>query len=238
MFLKQLKLTDLDKNKKYDFIVPFGSTEQHGPFIPFGTDTYVTDAMLVRMNQDFPKLLILPTLEYSCSGEHEGFIGTVWLSESTFQLLMFDVCHSLKDYARSISFITGHGGNLRSIDSFVEKNKKQFSEIQLHHLNFNDDVVNDKIVDLIGGPCDEHAGNSEISLLLSIHPELTIIPSTEDEKTPVENPWEKYRLIEKSVDGIADANPNWFVKKEFGEKVFEWLYEEIRKQLKEILKEI
>ena len=124
MFLKQLKLTDLDQNKKYDFVVPIGSTEQHGPFIPFGTDTYTTDAVLTRMNQDFPDLIILPTLEYSCSGEHEGFIGTVWLSEHTFELLMFDVCNSLKDYAQSISFITGHGGNLRSIDSFVAKNKK------------------------------------------------------------------------------------------------------------------
>lgn len=235
MFLKSLKLTQLEKNKKYDFVVPFGSTEQHGPFIPFGTDTYVTDAMIARMNQEFPELLILPTLEYSCSGEHEGFVGTVWLLESTFHLLMHDVCNSLKDYARSISFITGHGGNLRSIDLFVEKNKKQFNT-QLYHLNFNDDVVNDKIVDLIGGPCDEHAGNSEISLLLSIHPELTIIPSEEYVKTPLENPWEKFRLIEKSVDGIADANPNWFVNKEFGGKVFEWLYEEIKKQIVEILK--
>lgn len=236
MFLKQLKLTDLDKNKKYDFIVPFGSTEQHGPFIPFGTDTYVTDAMLARTNQDFPELIILPTLEYSCSGEHEGFVGTVWLSESTFHLLMIDVCNSLKNYARSISFITGHGGNLRPIDSFVTNSINKFDDVKLSHLSFNDDTVNDKIVDLIGGPCDEHAGNSEISLMLAVHPDLTITPSTEYKKIPVKNPWEKGRLIEKSIDGIADANPEWHVNKEFGEKVFEWLYEEIKKQLMEILR--
>ena len=236
MFLKQLKLIDLDKDKKYDFIVPVGSTEQHGPYLPFGTDTYVTDAMLARMNAEFPGLLILPTLEYSCSGEHEGFVGTVWLQESTFHSVLFDVCISLKAYARSILFITGHGGNLRPIDSFVEKNQTEFDEVQLHHLDFNDDAVNNKIVDLIAGPSDEHAGNSEISLLLSIYPELTIIPLPEDKKTPVENPWEHNRLIEKSIDGIADANPNWFVNKEFGEKVFAWLYEEIQKQVKELLK--
>ena len=236
MFLKQLKLTDLDQNKKYDFVVPIGSTEQHGPFIPFGTDTYTTDAVLTRMNQDFPDLIILPTLEYSCSGEHEGFIGTVWLSEHTFELLMFDVCNSLKDYAQSISFITGHGGNLRSIDSFVAKNKNTFTNVKVTHLSFGDDSVDTKIVDLIGGPCDGHAGNSEISLMLAIHPDLTTIPPTEYRKTPVEDGFATGRLIEKSIDGISDPNPEWYVSKEFGGKVFEWLYEEIQQQIRELLK--
>ncbi len=236
MFLKQLKLTDLDKNKKYNFIVPFGSTEQHGPFIPFGTDTYTTDAILARMNQDFPDLIILPTLEYSCSGEHEGFIGTVWLSESTLDLLMFDVCNSLKDYAHSISFITGHGGNLRSIDSFVTKNGNTFNNVKLTHLSFGDDSVDDKIVDLIGGPCDGHAGNSEISLMLAIHPNLATIPPKEYNKIPTKDGFATGRLIEKSIDGIADPNPEWYVNKEFGEKIFEWLYEEIKKQISNITK--
>ena len=73
MFLKEIKLTNLDPNKKYTILVPIGSTEQHGPYIPFGSDTYMTDAIVEEINRQFPEILILPTLEISCSKEHEGF---------------------------------------------------------------------------------------------------------------------------------------------------------------------
>jgi creatinine amidohydrolase/Fe(II)-dependent formamide hydrolase-like protein len=37
MLLKNIKWTDFDANKRYDFVVVLGSTEQHGPFLPFGS---------------------------------------------------------------------------------------------------------------------------------------------------------------------------------------------------------
>ena len=39
MKLKELNITDFQEDQKYDFIFPIGATEQHGPFISFGTDT-------------------------------------------------------------------------------------------------------------------------------------------------------------------------------------------------------
>src|SRR5437763_1122034 len=122
MFLKQLKLSDLYPNKKYDFIVPIGSTEQHGPFLPFGTDTYSTDEFLKKINQSFPELIILPTLEYSCSREHEGCMGTIWLKEETLLSILDDVSNSVATYASNIMILSGHGGNLATIQNFVKEN--------------------------------------------------------------------------------------------------------------------
>lgn len=65
MKLKELKATYFQKDKKYDFLFPIGSTEQHGLFIPFGTDTYITDYLVKQVSKEFPKMIILPTLEVS-----------------------------------------------------------------------------------------------------------------------------------------------------------------------------
>ncbi len=70
MKLKELKATDFKKNQKYDFLFPIGATEQHGPFIPFGTDTYITEYLVQDIEKQFPEIIILPTLEVSRSQEH------------------------------------------------------------------------------------------------------------------------------------------------------------------------
>lgn len=119
MYLKEKKLTDIDPAKMHHILVPIGSTEQHGPYLPFGTDTYMTDDVVREMEKSFPELLIAPTLEYSCSREHEGFQGTLWLSEETLKAILRDVCESFRSIAKGIGFFSGHGGNLHVIDSFI-----------------------------------------------------------------------------------------------------------------------
>lgn len=49
-----------------------------------------------RIDKEFPFLLVLPTREYSCSKEHEGFEGTIWLEEPTLKAIMRDMCSSEK----------------------------------------------------------------------------------------------------------------------------------------------
>jgi len=74
MKLKELKTMYFQKDRKYDFLFPIGATEQHGPFLPLGTDTYITDYLIEQVSKEFPKLIILPTLEVSRSQEHSGFL--------------------------------------------------------------------------------------------------------------------------------------------------------------------
>lgn len=219
MFLQNLKLIDLDPFKKYDILIPIGSTEQHGPYIPFGTDTYMTNDVVEAIDSKFPEVLILPTLPYSCSKEHEGFQGTIWLEEETLHTVLNDVCISLKDIAKSFILFSEHGGNLLPLDRFISAFQSQFSPIALHHLKTGDQEVDAELVKLFNGPVDQHAGNSEISLMLSLQPELTVIPKASSPKRVVVDPWETGRLKEKSMDGIADEHPRWIVEKSIGENV-------------------
>lgn len=237
MFLKQIKLSDLNPDKKYVVLVPIGSTEQHGPYIPYGSDTYMTDAIVEEINSQFPDLLILPTLEYSSSKEHEGFLGTLWLEDKTLKLVFRDLCTSIENIASKIIFFSEHGGNLHVIQEYIVEQQGSFNNIALYHLRCYDQVVDQVASEIMNGPVDSHAGNSEISVLLSLQSKLTTIPSNDDPKTPLTtDPWETGRLKDKSNDGIADPNPEWLVSRELGDQLIKVMKENTIQNLEKILK--
>lgn len=235
MKLKEIKFTDLKENQKYDFIFPIGSTEQHGPFIPLGTDTYITDYIVEKISKEFPETIILPTLEYSRSQEHRGFYGTIWLTEETLESVMADVCNSIKDKAKNI-FITSFHANDPYIDRFIEKHVfKNVNIINLKMINENDDKYIEKKI--LKGPLDGHAGNSEISNMLVINKKLVKLPPDNYPKNQIENPFETDNLIEKSPDGIADNHPKWNVSMKIGKKILDTYAKRMIQNLKEILKD-
>ena len=218
MKLKELKLTDFQKDQKYDFLFPIGSTEQHGPFIPFGTDTYITDYLVEQVSKEFPELIILPTLEVSRSEEHKGFNGTLWLSEKTLKAVMFDICNSLKDKARNI-FITSFHANEPFIKNFIENNV--FDGVNIIYLEITNEE-DDKIIEkILGGQLDGHAGNTEISNMLVIDKKLVKLPSNDYPKSIVENPFETDNLIEKCPNGIADNHPQWIIDETIGKRILD-----------------
>ncbi len=230
MKLKEIKVTDFQEGQKFDFLFPIGSTEQHGPFIPFGTDTYITDYLAERVSKQFPELIILPTLEVSRSEEHRGFYGSLWLSEETLKAVMFDICNSLKDRAKNI-FIMSFQFNDPYIENFIENNK--FDGVNVSHLSIANDKDDEYIEKyILDGELDGHAGNSEISNMLVINEDLVKIPPKDYPKTKVNNPFETDNLIEKCPNGIADNNPEWRVNKDIGKKILDIYVSRVIKNLK------
>ncbi len=219
MKLKKLKTTDFKKEKKYNFLFPIGSTEQHGPFLPLGTDTYITDYLVNQVSNKIPKLVVLPTLEFSRSQEHRGFYGTLWLTEETLQAIIFDICNSIKEKAKNI-FITSFHANAPYINSFIANNKFEgVNIIYLEILNKIDDEFIEKKI--LNGELDEHAGNSEISNMLVIDEKLVEIPDSDYPKNSVKNPFDTDNLIEKCSNGIADNHPLWLVNKNIGKQILD-----------------
>ena len=233
MKLKELKITDFKQSQKYDFILPIGSTEQHGSFIPFGTDTFITDYLVSRALKEFPEIIVLPTLEYSRSQEHRGFYGTIWLTEETLKAVMYDICNSLKDRAKNI-FITSFHANDVVIKKFIKESN--FNHINITHLeifNEEDDAIIEK--DILGGVLDGHAGNSEISNMLFIDKKLVKVPLSNTLKNQVSNPFETDNIIEKCPNGIADNNLKWITNSEVGKKILDIYEERIIRNLKRYL---
>ncbi|NRA07924.1 MAG: creatininase family protein [Myxococcales bacterium] len=93
-------------------LLPLGATEQHGPHLPFATDTWIAEALAERLCTRLDDAVSLPALPVGCSSEHRGFPGTLSLSPATLAALLDDLIAGLASdgFARVFLF-SAHGGN-------------------------------------------------------------------------------------------------------------------------------
>jgi len=95
-------------------ILPIGSCEQHGPYLPIDTDLRIVQLLAEKLAQSFlgKDALLLPAIPFSCSWEHKG-LGTLALNVGTLAAVIHDVAQSLKTWNVPVFFIlvNWHGGN-------------------------------------------------------------------------------------------------------------------------------
>jgi len=95
-------------------ILPIGSCEQHGPYLPIDTDLRIAQLLAEKLTHSFSNLepLLLPAIPFSCSWEHKG-LGTLALNVSTLAAVIHDVAYSLKTWNVPVLLIlvNWHGGN-------------------------------------------------------------------------------------------------------------------------------
>jgi len=67
-------------------ILPVGSTEQHGPHAPLGTDALTAAAVANAGAAAFDEeVVVAPTIPVGVAEEHRNFAGTLWVSPDTFR---------------------------------------------------------------------------------------------------------------------------------------------------------
>ena len=90
-------------------MVPFGTTEQHGPAGSLGLDGYVAIASCRRCGAKKAGVLSAPPLWYGDSSHHLGFPGTISLRTETLMQVVYDIVRSLARHGfRRILLINGH----------------------------------------------------------------------------------------------------------------------------------
>ncbi|MCU1477101.1 MAG: mftE [Subtercola sp.] len=122
-------------------LVPTGSTEQHGPHLPFETDSVIAGAVAaaaaehlaaVRLasersgavrsdSERVGHVLVAPTVTYGASGEHQAFAGTMSIGQDALRMLLVELVRSLSTWAGRVVFVNGHGGNVASLASAVRQ---------------------------------------------------------------------------------------------------------------------
>ena len=158
-------------------IVPVGSTEQHGPHLPVGTDTLITDALCEALIQLRPGVALLaPTINFSSSGEHSDFVGTISIGQGALELLLVELARSADAFG-AVAFISAHGGNahvLARVARLLAKEgrcafvwwPRNLPALENESAPFSNGAVSaPKTVDL-------HAGRSETSMMLALKPDL------------------------------------------------------------------
>jgi creatinine amidohydrolase len=98
-------------------VIPFGSTEQHGPHLPAGTDTMAAQIIAREIAHRIDGLYV-PLGPFGVTPIHAGHPGTVSLSRSTFESLVTDICTELIGMGISrFVFVNWHEGNIASLNA-------------------------------------------------------------------------------------------------------------------------
>ena len=99
-------------------LLPVGSTEQHGPHAPLGTDA-LTAVAVAEAAADLAgggELVVAPPVHVGVSREHREFAGTLWVSPDTFRAYVRETVESLAFHGVDrVVLVNGHGGNVEAL---------------------------------------------------------------------------------------------------------------------------
>ena len=169
-------------------VLPIAATEQHGPHLPVGVDTYIAEAYLTRVRALLPEdsaIALLPVQAVGASDEHRAFGGTLTLSPETALRALIEIGESVhRAGIRKLVIINSHGGNIALIDLAARQLRVRLNMLAVHaswgHFGYPDG--------LFGEPEHTHGihgGDIETSIMLAAYPELVrrekianFIPST------------------------------------------------------------
>jgi len=172
LILQEMSWTDVEEYlKTCDMvIIPLGSTEQHGPHMPLGTDYYEAMGMS-KLISARTGVVVAPVLLAGYSVYHSGFPGTLSLKPETMEQVLFETAEMLMKYGfKRFMFFNYHGGN------YVVESKV------IHRINHTTEAI--AVAIGAGSPIqrgryqekyevrDEHAGIGETSMMLYLKPGL------------------------------------------------------------------
>jgi creatinine amidohydrolase len=149
-------------------ILPCGSTEQHGPHLPTGTDTFaantISHAVAERMDG-----LVLPPASLGVTPMHMPFEGTITVSPETFIRVVMEICVSTANHgAKYLLIVNWHEGNVPSLAIAAEALHRE------HALSVITVQACYVAEELYGPSCNglTHGGEIEALAVLAHRPEL------------------------------------------------------------------
>jgi len=169
LVLQEMTWTDVrDYLKSSDMvIIPLGSTEQHGPHLPLGTDFYLAfdTAKLISARTG---VAVAPIVMAGYSLYHSGFPGTLSLRPETMEEVLYETVEMLVKYGfRRVMFFNYHGGNNAAQDSVIYR-INQGTEATAIAIGYGGPIQKSEEQEFF----DWHAGVEETSMILYFEPRL------------------------------------------------------------------
>lgn len=173
-------------------VLPVGSTEQHGPHAPLGTDWLTAEAVAAAgVDAADEAAVVAPTIPVGIAAEHRAFAGTLWVSPDTFRGYVRETIGSLAHHGwERIVVVNGHGGNDAALREVCGELTRAGTAYAVAFTWF--DAVDPVEAGLPEDATMGHGGPLETSLVRHLRPELV----------------DAARFEEAAADG-ADAWGEW-----------------------------
>lgn len=227
--------------EKYNVaLIPVGSTEQHGPHNPLGTDHLLAAALAKRLGEN-TGLPVAPIIPVGVSRHHRQFPGTLWVPPDVFREYLIHVALSIAEHGISkIVYVNGHGGNNASIMEVCEDLRRDY------------DLFACMVTSYPPGKLSGHAGAGETSQNLYYHPHLVHMEKAVDtvQKTklgdlnltgmnkvgPASFPWDTIDITDTGVLGAPGEKViSTTASIELGKELMEPYTEELTVFLRELM---
>ena len=163
-------------------VIPLGSTEQHGPHLPCGTDTMAAELVARTMASSLDALYV-PFGPYGVTPIHAGHPGTISLRRSTFEALLTDLLVELAQMGiKTFVLVNWHEGNTPSTDavSYTIQEDLGADVIVVQACYVAQRVYRD-----LGGGELTHGGGIETLAVMAHDPSLVLLDRVSDPTRPV-----------------------------------------------------
>ncbi|WP_049923727.1 creatininase family protein [Halopiger djelfimassiliensis] len=207
-------------------VVPLGSTEQHGPHLPEGTDYLIAEA-LARAATDRTGHLCTPPIPVGVSSHHRQFHGTMWVEPPVFRDYVESLSRNLTSHGIDrIVYVNAHGGN---VSHLREVGRRLHEDGTAYAIEWMWDESIPDLIDAVFETTGPHGGPKETAMIMHIAEELVRedrLEAAHDGGAVFDSDAERvhgattfYDSIENSPNGVfgdqTDATP------EIGERLFE-----------------
>jgi creatinine amidohydrolase len=189
-------------------VVPVGATEQHGPHLPVGTDTFAVSHIAwaaAEATAGRATVVVTPTLPFGSSHHHLPFGGTISFSTETYYRAVREIVESLIGTGfRAVLLLNGHGGN-RDIIGLVARDLSQTHPVHLAAASYWE-IAHGALAETAWGRTGDvpgHAGAFESSLVLALRPDAVV------ETLPHRDEAEIARLRRPSGLIRIESQANW-----------------------------
>lgn len=221
-------------------IYPIAAFEQHGPHLPFLTDTMETDEIVERLNGRLPDdVVCLPTQWVGYSFHHMRFAGSVTATSETHINLIYETVGCvLQAGFPKVLIVNGHGGNQPDMAVSLQKLKECYPDphvFAVSHWKAAEQEL-DKIRE--AGPDGYgHAGEMETSLMMALRPDLVKADLPGKDGTRPDSEYRSsvsqiLRMDEKTEKGVY-GDPS-FGSAEKGERMFEAIIDSLVEIVRDI----
>lgn len=164
-------------------LIPFGATEEHGPHLPLGTDTFQA-ADVCRLLAGQRKLFVAPAVAYGVCRSTGDHPGTVSITTETLKALAIDLVRSLyRQGLRNVVFLSGHAGGTHNavlLDA-GEVLLRELPELKIA-VATEYALAYEAGKGLVDTPGDSHAGEIETSRMMASRPHM--VKGTAAAETP------------------------------------------------------
>ena len=167
------KLASVDR-RDWIAVLPLGAHEQHGPHLPFETDTLIAEGLAARIIEVLPANLpvtFLPAEPVGYSIEHMDVAGTRTLAYDEAVSRWLGIAERLsKEGIRKFVMLNAHGGNSPLMTIVATEARVRFGMLAVAtswtRFGLPEGIITpkEKAIDI-------HGGDIETSVMLALHPD-------------------------------------------------------------------